>query len=112
MAPPVTGRCPSPKAAKQSQSITLPPPCLTVDMFSFFLKQMLLKKKAVLLLKFFFSSTADVTGHTFRKVSLLSSLSTEYFPKSTGPLRRAFVFFWVLELLHEGHFCPVSVAHC
>ncbi len=81
---------PGPEAAKQPQTITLPPPCLTwYD---------------VLFMKCGVGFTPDVTGHThLPKVQLLSHQSTKYFPKSLGRkfrifltnVRRAFVFFLV-----------------
>ncbi len=81
---------PGPEDAKQPQTITLPPPCLTVGMLFFY--EMLC----------WFYARCNGT-HTFQKVKLLSHQSTEYLAKSLGDsqdiflenVRRAFVFFLV-----------------
>ncbi len=94
-------------AAKQPQTIMLPPPYFTVGMISF--SEMLC----------YFYTRCNGT-HTFQKVQLLSRQSTEYFPKElgiikifSGKLRWAFMFFLLssgfgLGLCHAGHFCLVS----
>ncbi len=70
MVPSIMASRPAPEAAKQRQTITLPP-CLTVGMMFFFMKSSV-------------SFMPDVTGHTFQNVKLLSHQSTEYLPKSLG----------------------------
>ncbi len=71
MVPFITASLPGPEAAKQPQTITLPPPYFTVGMM--FFSEMLC----------YFYARCNGT-HTFQKVKMLSRQSTEYFPKSLG----------------------------
>ena len=67
----VTAGRSGPQAAKQPQTIKLPPPCLTVDMMCCFWNAV--------------TFTPDVPGHMpSKKFQLLCHQSTEYFPESPG----------------------------
>ncbi len=71
MVPSIMAIHPGPEAAKQPQTITLPPPCLMVGMMFFYE-----------MLRGFY---ARCNGkHTFQKVQLLLCQYTEYLPKSLG----------------------------
>ncbi len=67
----ITASLLGPEAAKQPQTITLPPPYFTIGMM--FFSEMLC----------YFYARCKGT-QTFQKVQLLSHQSTEYFPKSLG----------------------------
>ncbi len=84
------GKMSSSWSCNAPQTITLPPPCLTVVWCSFYE------------IPCWFCARCRGT-HIFQKVQLLSHQTTEYLPKSLGDnqdiflakLRRAFVFFLV-----------------
>ncbi len=104
---PIMASRPGPEGAKQPQTITLPPPCLTVGMTFF-------------LWNGWFYARCNGT-HTFQKVKLLSHQSTKYSPKSLGDNQDIFWQMWdeplcsfwsamafALELSHRHRFYRVS----
>ncbi len=106
MVPSITASHPGPEAAKQPQTITLPPPCLTAGM-------MFILWNHVLVL-----CQMQRDTHTFQK---LSHQSTEYFPQileDNGDIfwqiwDKPLFSFWSavafsLELSHGCRFCPFS----
>ncbi len=108
MVPSIMASHPGPEAAKQPQTITLPPQCLTVGLMFFYE-----------ILCWFYARCNGT--HTFQKVQLLSHQSTEYFPKSLGDNQDICLQMWdellcsfwsavafALELCHGCRFCPVS----
>ncbi len=77
MVPSIMASCPGPEAAKQPQTITLPPPCLTMY--------------DVLFMKCCVGFTSDVTGHTPSKMFNFYRISPQNIcPKVLGIIK---VFF-------------------
>ncbi len=108
MVPSIMASHPGPEAAKQTQTITLPPPCLTVGMMFFY----------EMLCWFYVSCNGT---RTFQKVQLLSHQSTEHLPKSLGDNQDIIWQMWDEPLCSFGQqwllpwnsshgccFCPVS----